>query len=291
MKLLEDFCEYLSGLTSINKDILLVVLSTIIIILLFSTIKYILKIIIRGRVENSRKIYFINKSSQVFLNIIEVIILIILWSNYFKNLVTLISVISAAMTIALRELIMNYFCGVYIRIKKPFRVEDRIEIDDFKGDVMNISAMSFEVLEVSNKDEHGQSTGIVVSFPNSIIFSKPIKNITRGFKYVWNELTIRVCMDCDLVKNKKELYRIVNSNDTIKSIPQKMINELHSISPDNRVYFNKYDPIIYTKIVDDHIELTIRYLMHPKKARFIESVLWNNIYLAYKDKKINLFMG
>ena len=82
MKLLEDFCEYLSDLTSINKDILSVVLSSIIIILIFSTIKYVLKLIIIGRVENSRKVYFISKSSQVFLNIIEVIILMILWSNY-----------------------------------------------------------------------------------------------------------------------------------------------------------------------------------------------------------------
>ena len=70
-----------------------------------------------------------------------------------------------------------------------------------------------------------------------------------------------------------------------------MIEEVHSITPDNRVYFNKYDPIIYTKIVDDHIELTVRYLMHPKKSRYIESVLWNDIYLAFKDGKIDLFLG
>ena len=94
-----------------------------------------------------------------------------------------------------------------------------------------------------------------------------------------------------MVKNKQELYRIVNSNDTIKSIPRKMMSEIQNISPDNRVYFNKYDPIIYTKIVEDHIELTIRYLMHPKKARYIESVLWNKIYTAFRDGKIQLFLG
>ena len=291
MKILEDFCEYLSGLTSINKDILSAIIVSIFVLSVFSIIKYILKFVIAGRIENSRKVYFINQSTQVFINIIEVVLLLFIWGNYFKNLMTLISVVSAAMTIALRELIMNFFCGVYIRMKKPFKVEDRIEIDGMKGDVMNISAMSFEVLEVSTKEENGQSTGIVVSFPNSIIFSKPIKNINKGFKYVWNELTIRVCLDCDLVKNKQELYRIVNGIDTIKNIPIKMMNELHSISPDNRIYFNKYDPIIYTKIVEDHIELTVRYLMHPKKSRYIESVIWNKIYLAFKEGKIELFLG
>ena len=57
-----------------------------------------------------------------------------------------------------------------------------------------------------------------------------------------------------------------------------MKKQLKDTNFTSRVYFNKFDPIIYTKIVDDHIELTIRYLMHPKKARYIESVLYNNIY-------------
>ena len=45
----------------------------------------------------------------------------------------------------IRELILNFFCGVYIQMKKPFKVEDRIEIDGIKGDVMNISSLNFEV--------------------------------------------------------------------------------------------------------------------------------------------------
>ena len=49
--------------------------------------------------------------------------------------------------------------------------------------------------------------------------------------------------------------------------------------------------MIYTKIVDNHVELTVRYLIHPKKARFVESVIWNKIYLAYKDEKIDLYTG
>ncbi len=291
VKFIEDFCEYLSNVTTINKDIVLVIIISIVIMVVFSLIKYISKKFISRKVEDSRSVYFINQSQQILLNLIEITLLLALWSNYFKSLVTLISVVSAAMTIALREIILNFFCGLYIRIKKPFKVEDRIEIDELKGDVMNISSLSFEVLEVSNKEENGQSTGVVVNFPNSIVITKPIKNINKGFKYVWNELTISVCLDCDLVKNKQELYKIVNGNETIKNIPRKMMNEIQNISSDKRVYFNKYDPIIYTKIVEDHIELTIRYLMHPKKARFVESVIWNKIYLAFKEGRINLFLG
>ena len=202
---------------------------------------------------------------------------------------TLISVTSAAMTIALREIILNFFCGIYIKVKKPFQVEDRIEVKDIKGDVMNISSLNFEVLEISNKEEHGQSTGVIVTFPNSIVCSEPVRNLNKGFKYVWDELTVKVPIDCDLAKNKQELYKIVNNIEIIRNIPKKMKSQINDINTTNRVYFNKYDPTIYTKIVDDHIELTIRYLMHPKKGRFVESVIWNKILEAYKEGNIDLF--
>ena len=98
-------------------------------------------------------------------------------------------------------------------------------------------------------------------------------------------------MDCDLPKNKQEIYKIVNEIETIKNIPKKMKTQISEVNTSNRIYFNKYDPMIYTKIVEDHIELTVRYLMHPKKSRFVESVIWNKIYLAYKDGSLDLFTG
>ena len=100
-------------------------------------------------------------------------------------------------------------------MKKPFQVEDRIEVKGIKGDVMNISSLNFEVLEISTKEEHGQSTGVIVTFPNSIVFSEPVRNLNKGFKYIWDELTVKVPMDCDLVKNKQELYKIVNNIEII----------------------------------------------------------------------------
>ena len=69
-----------------------------------------------------------------------------------------------------------------------------------------------------------------------------------------------------------------------------MKSQIKGMTAESRIYFNKYDPMIYTKIVDNHVELTVRYLMHPKKARYVESVIWNKIYLAYKDKKIDLYV-
>lgn len=291
MTLLDNICEYLSKITTINKDIIQSIILTLIVVLVFSIIKGIKKRIIKNKLINSRGEFIINQSFQTLINILEYFILFVIWCRYFRDLMTLISVISAAMTIALREVILNFFCGIYIRIKKPFRVEDRIQIDDYKGDVMSISSLSFELLEVSNKDENGQSTGIIISYPNSVVFSKPIKNINKGFKYIWSELIVNIALDGDLANSKKEIYKIVNNIETVKSIPLKMEKEIKEISSDNRIYYNNYEPIIYTKLVNDHIELSVRYLMHPKKARYVESVIWNKIYTAFREGRINLYTG
>lgn len=290
MNLLKDFCKYLSKFTTIEEIYIYLLVATTIVFLIFLGLRKLGKLIINKKFTD-RKGYYITQSFLIILNVLEILCLLFIWDDYIKNLMTLISVVSAALTIALRELILNFFCGLYIKIKKPFNVEDRIQIDDLKGDVMNISTLNFEVLEVSNKDDRGQSTGVVITFPNSIVFSKAIKNINKGFKYVWDELTINIKMDCDLVKNKQELYKIVNGLEVVKNIPKKMKEEVDIVNQTNRVYFNKYDPIIYTKLVENHIELTIRYLMHPKKSRYVESVIWNKIYLSYKDGIIDLYTG
>ena len=290
MQFLEKFYDYLAKTTSIDKMYFELIFSTIIVLVLFSLIRRVGKFFISKK-TTGRKEFIITQTFLIIINIIEVFCFIFVWDDYIKSIITFISVLSAAITIALRDIIYNFFSGIYIKVKKPFKVEDRIQIDDLKGDVMNISALDFEVLEISTKEENGQSTGVVVSIPNSYVFTKPIKNITKGFRFIWDEITVKVELDCDLTLNKQEIYKIVNGIETIKSIPKKMKNEVESLNNSNRIYFNQYDPIIYTKIVDGHVELTVRYLMHPKKARYIESVIWNKIYTAYKEGNINLFKG
>ena len=288
MKKLNEILQKISIINKTNYDLFSILIESAIIFIVYYILKKTTHHIVYKKMEG-RKEYIINHTLQILLNILECLSFIIIWNNFIKNLMTLISVISAAITISLRELILNFFCGIYINIKKPFKVEDRIEIDGIKGDVTNIFALSFEVVEVSTNETHGQSTGIIVTFPSSIVLTKPIKNITKGFKYIWDEIVIKIDLQSDLQKNKKEIYKIINNNEIIKNIPHKMKNQINYINSTNRIYYNKLDPIIYTRIVDNYIELTVRYLMHPKKARYVESEIWNKIYNSYKENRINLY--
>ena len=282
------YIEKISKLFNIDEIYIGLILKTIIIIFLILVVEKIgIRIIKRTR--DSKKEYNYTKKYKLIIRIIILSAIIIVWGKYIKNFLTLISLVSAAFTIAIRDLIFNFFFGIYIKIVKPFIVEDRIEINGYKGDVVNINTMNFEILEVSNVDTTGQSTGIIIHLPNSIIFNYPLKNYNKAFKYIWDEITIRIPLDYDVNKAKKVLYKIVNSNEIIKKIPPKLKKQINNVSNSYRIYYNQYDPIIYTKINEDHIELQIRYLIHPKKARYVESIISSDILLAYKNGEIEIY--
>ena len=283
MKLLTE----ISQISGINIIYIKLIIKTISIFLILNIIRKIVIILLKT-IKNSKAKYLIIKQFRLTITILKIAIFIFLWEEYISNFMTLLSFVSASITIALRDIIFNFFSGIYIKIRKPFQIEDRIEINEHKGDVININTLSFELLEVNNENFMGQSTGVITNIPNSTIFAYPLRNYNKAFKYIWNEITIKVPLNCNLQKTKSIIYKIVNSNEIIKKIPNKMKNQIKNVTSEYRIYYNQYEPIIYTQVIDSHIELTVRYLIHPKKARYVNSTIWNKIIEASNNEEIKI---
>lgn len=284
--------EYMNNITNflgIKSTTLNLIIYSILAILIITLISKIAILINLKTNKNEKKLYTFNKKTKIAKLLLTMIVLLIIWEKQLTNIITFISFIGAAATLAMRDIIVNFLAGIYITISKPFKLEDRIEVDTTIGDVVNINSLNFEILEVANKEDGEQSTGIIVQVPNSKVFTEEIKNYTKAFKYIWSELSVKIKLDSDLVKNKKTLYDIVNSNDIVKKIPKKMKVQLNEAIGDYRIYYNNLEPIIYTKLSEEYVTLTIRYLAHPKKARHIESQIWNKIYEEAQNKKIDLY--
>ena len=108
MNLIKSFCKYLSSITTIDEIYLYLILATSIVIILFIGLRKLGNIIIRKKMSGRRE-YLVSQTYLIILNIFEVLLLLFIWDDYIKSLMTLISVISAAMTIALREIILNFY--------------------------------------------------------------------------------------------------------------------------------------------------------------------------------------
>ena len=271
---------------NIDEEYVMLFVFTILTILIKKLVMFILKKLFI-QVNNSNKTqYKLIQFFNILATICELLIIYLLWDSYIKGIITLITFISTAIALSLKDIIFNLFSGIYIKVNKPFILEDRIEINGYKGDVINIGTYSFELLEIS--DEYGnQSTGVVLELPNSIIFSYPIKNYIKGFSYIWDEIDISLELDSNLEECKNILYKIVSSTTLLKGAPNKMKKELKK-NINYRMYFNKFDPVIYTEVVGNKILLNIRYLVDPKKSRIVKSHIWNEVLNEYKAGNITL---
>lgn len=286
--MLSVISKYVSQFFGIKEIYVYLCILSFLSYILIKIIKIILTKFMVKTTMNDKQKYEVIRRISIICNIVFILLIIFIWNNYLGNIMTFITFLSASFTIALRDMILNFFAGIYIKLNKLFNIEDRIEIDHMKGDVINISSMSFDILEI-NDIEHGeQSSGIIVTIPNNFILTHSLKNYNKAFKYIWEEVRIKVSLDTDIKKAKGILYKIVNENPTISRIPDKMKKQLDKVALEYRIYFNRLRPVIYTKVVDDHIELSIRYLMHPKKNRNVLDELWTKILIEYKKNNISL---
>lgn len=283
-----NIINYLSTLLSIDAKYILLIIKTLIIFISLDIIKRIIINILK-KINNNKKEYEYTQKLKITINTFKIIFFIFIWSTNLSKILTLITVISGAITIALRDFIFNFFAGIYIKIAKPFNIEDRIEVNNHKGDVVNLNTLNFELLEVDNADFTGQSTGVITHVPNSIIFTHPVRNYNKAFDFIWNEIIINVPLDADIEKTKKEILRIVNKNDVIKMNPEIFKQQVNNASTDYRIYFNQYEPTIYMKIIGDYVEYTVRYSVDPKHARYVNSSIWKHILKAYQDGELELY--
>ena len=278
----------LSELTSIDSKYWILIFKTLVFFVIFDIAK---RIAIRlfKRIKDSKKEYEYTQKLKLVISFLKLGIFVLIWGKYLKGFVTIISFISAGFTIALRDVILNLFAGIYIKIVKPFNIEDRIEINNYKGDVVNINAMNFELLEVDNSDFTGQSTGVITHVPNSTIFSYPLRNYDKAFKYIWNEIEVNVPLDYDMEQVRKTLYKIINKNDVIDKVPEIVKNDIKDISTDYMIYYSNYTPIIYCKVMGDYVVFTLRYLVDPRKSRYVTSSIWKHILIAHQKGEIKLY--
>ena len=204
-----EFCNYISKLTTVDVGVIKVILLTVLVLAIFSILKTVGRGLIRNKLSGKGE-YVLNQSFKIIMNILELFALLLVWSEYIKNLMTLISVLSASLIYALREIILNFFCGLYIKIRRPFKVEDRIQIDNIKGDVMDVSALDFEVLNYAKIEQEQKKIREQKEKQQKAKFMKFI----MGDKAVENENEENKNNDLDKETKSDDSSNFNNSNNT-----------------------------------------------------------------------------
>ena len=288
MNIFDYICNVVGDASGIPANIIRPFLGTVLILALVKCFKVVVSAMIRDLSKKRSRVYDRVHNFSMFVDILTVFLLVLFLGRYIENLTTFISLLISSLTLALKDIVVNGFYGIYIRRHKLFKIGDRIEVSGVKGDVVNFSRLSFDILEVSSED-HGQSTGCIITLPYNFAASKEIKNYNKGINSLWTELKVNIPRDEDLNKTKEVIYNILDSIDEIKEVPLTIDKELALAQVDYKIYYKDCKPIIYTKVTNKYYELDVRYLMYSKKIRNIEEEIWNKLIEADKKGDIKLY--
>jgi small-conductance mechanosensitive channel len=201
------------------------------------------------------------------------------WIPGVQTLATFFGLLSAGVAIALKDPLANLAAWAYIVWARPFEAGDRIQIGDHAGDVIDIRLLQFTLNEIGNWVEADQSTGRIIHIPNGQVFTEPLANYDKGFKYIWNEVPVVVTFESDWRKAKEILGRIAAKHAEHLTGPAEQ--DLLTASRQYLINYRKLTPIVYTKAADHGVQLTMRYLIEPRKRRGTEHAIWEDILTEF----------
>ncbi len=166
-----------------SGDIMRPVIATVILVSVILLIRAVLTKFIRKSVRTTelrRRWLVQTRNGLLFLMMLG---LMFIWAEELRTLALGIVAIAVAFVVATKELIMCFTGSLVKSGSGSFNIGDRIQIKDFRGDVIDQNLLSTTILEVGpGKDSH-QRTGRMISVPNSLFVSEPVINesYTRDF--------------------------------------------------------------------------------------------------------------
>jgi small-conductance mechanosensitive channel len=179
---------------------------------------------------------------------------------------TILGLIAAAVTIALADVVRSLAGWIYVNSRHGVEIGSRIQIDKVIGDVIDIGLLKTTLLEVGEPMVYAmQSTGRIVTVPNSVFLDRNVVSSATVNPLVWQEIQVLVTFESDW-KRAREI---------IQDVATKLYEE---IVPDLRAGFHKLEseyafrlgstaPIVYTSIADSGVMLTLRNLTPVRKRR------------------------
>lgn len=202
-----------------------------------------------------------------------------MWFAGIQALATFFGLLSAGLAIALKEPVLNLAGWAFIMWRRPFEVGDRVQIGPHAGDVIDLGVFQFTLNEIGGWVNADQSSGRIIHIPNGKVFADPIANYNKGFRYIWNEVPVVVTFESDWRKAKQILGRIAVKH--AEHLTAQAEQELLAASQQYLINYRKLTPIVYTNVVDFGVQLTIRYLIEPRKRRGTEHAIWEDILTEF----------
>jgi small-conductance mechanosensitive channel len=120
----------------------------------------------RARIETGTQI-LVRRGLSVAIVVAGALVILGILGASPAGLVTVIGAVGLAFSLAIQDILKNFFSGVYLLLERPFRVGDTIKVKDQEGVVENIGVRTTTLRTVHN---------VRVMVPNAMIFAEVVAN-------------------------------------------------------------------------------------------------------------------
>lgn len=262
-------------------------LQSIIIILTAYLLNVLIAALIKRRIQDIKYRYSMRKTISTLVSIATVGILVAVWFRETTSLIVAYGILSAGIAIALQDLLKSVAGGVIIFISGSFKAGDRIQVGNEIGDVLDIKIFYTTLMEIREWIDGDQYSGRIIQLPNSFVLNSTVKNYTRDFSFIWDEIHLMFTFDSNWKKAKEITLEITREITGQFKILAR--NELISLGDKYLITPADVEDMIYTQITDNWIDMRLRYVVDPRKRRNIKHSINEKLLEAFaKEKDIEI---
>jgi small-conductance mechanosensitive channel len=239
-----------------------------------------MEVYVLGRVGNAVYKYNLNRVLRLVVwLVIGFFVLTILFQNWYTAVVSF-GLISLILGFALQTPITSFIGWVYILVREPYRVGDRIRIGTAHGDVIDVGYLDTTLWEFGGdylSTEH--PSGRVIKFPNSNVLNTPVYNYTWPlFPYIWNEIKFPIAYNSDLdfvAKTMQEVAEQEVGQSMLKHV--RVFRELLAQTPVDQLEVQERPVVMFRVAENSWLEVIVRYLVPPKEAGRVKNRLMKKL--------------
>jgi len=257
-------------------DPLLKLIRAIGVVIVCVTVLRLIDVYLIARVRNAVYQYNLKRVSRLVLwLVIAFFVLTIFFQNWYTAVVSF-GLLSLILGFALQTPITSFIGWIYILVREPYRVGDRIKIGTATGDVIDVNYLDTTLWEFGGdflSTEH--PSGRIIKFPNSTVLSQPVYNYTWPlFPYIWNEIRFHIAYNADLefvAATMKEVAEREVGEEMMKQVA--VFREILAHTPVNQLEVQERPVVLFRVSENTWLEAIVRYLVHPKEAGRVKTRL------------------
>ena len=294
------FGVQLIGATPQNlHKLVLTLLFVIIAWLLTKLVRAALHLLVGSR-TGTRVQFWAKQGVSLVMAAIGLLGILSIWFDDPARLGTVIGMVGAGIAFALQRVI-TAVAGYFVILRgKTFNVGDRIVMGGVRGDVIDLSFMQTQIMEMGQSpkeqaDEPSmwirsrQFTGRIVTVTNDKVFDEPVYNYTRDFPYIWDEISLPIRYQDDRGKAEQVLVDAARRHAVTR---EKLGDDEQARLKDSfGIDIGDIDPRVYWRITDNWLELTVRFLAPDHGVRPIKDAMSREVMAELDKAKIGIASG